>query len=214
MDDRPRILLLGAGGHGKAVIDLLLAGGAWQPAAVVDAAPRHASVLGIPVAGDETRLPGLRAAGIAAAHPAIGNNAQRLAAAARLEQAEAMVRRGAVRDGWRLLQELRAADPQQALLEQYQKAWALYGPVARLEETARVRPNDPGAHAALAQALLDAGLPRRAATEFQALSVLRPDQPDWPQAAARALADSGKLDDAATVLRAARQRCSSASRVA
>jgi UDP-perosamine 4-acetyltransferase len=87
MDDRPRILLLGAGGHCKAVIDLLLAGGAWQPAAVVDAAPRHASVLGIPVAGDETRLPGLRAAGIAAAHPAIGNNAQRLAAAARLEQA-------------------------------------------------------------------------------------------------------------------------------
>lgn len=87
MDDRPRILVLGAGGHGKAVLDLLLAGEAWQPAAVIDAAPRHAALLGIPVVGDETRFATLRAGGIAAAHPAIGNNAHRMAAAARLEAA-------------------------------------------------------------------------------------------------------------------------------
>jgi UDP-perosamine 4-acetyltransferase len=54
---------------------------------VVDAAPRLPALLGVPVLGDEARLPALRAAGVAAAHPAIGHNAQRLAAAARLRAA-------------------------------------------------------------------------------------------------------------------------------
>lgn len=81
---RPGILVLGAGGHGKAVLDLLLAAGAFAPAGVVDAVPRVAAVLGVPVLGNEALLPALRARGIAAAHPAVGDNAQRLAAAARL----------------------------------------------------------------------------------------------------------------------------------
>jgi UDP-perosamine 4-acetyltransferase len=54
---------------------------------VLDAAPRVGSVLGVPVLGDESRLAALRAEGIAAAHPAIGHNAQRLAAGARLAAA-------------------------------------------------------------------------------------------------------------------------------
>jgi UDP-perosamine 4-acetyltransferase len=83
----PAILVLGAGGHGKAIIDLLLADGGWRVAGVVDAAPRVAAVLGAPVLGDEAMLAGLAAAGIAAAHPAIGDNAQRIAAAARLRAA-------------------------------------------------------------------------------------------------------------------------------
>ena len=78
------ILVLGAGGHGKAVLDLLLAHPGWRPAAVLDAAPRAAALLGVPLRGDETLLPALAREGIAAAHPAIGDNAQRLAAAARL----------------------------------------------------------------------------------------------------------------------------------
>jgi UDP-perosamine 4-acetyltransferase len=86
-DARPRILVLGAGGHGKAVLDLLLAGGEWLPAGVVDAAPRVADVLGIPVLGDEAQFAPLRASGIGAAHPAIGHNAHRIAAAARLAAA-------------------------------------------------------------------------------------------------------------------------------
>ena len=81
---RPAILVLGAGGHGKAVLDLLMAHGGWRIAGVVDGAPRVAAVLGVPVLGDESAFAGLLAAGVAAAHPAIGDNAQRIAAAARL----------------------------------------------------------------------------------------------------------------------------------
>lgn len=84
---RPAILVLGAGGHGKAVVDLLLAEERWRLAGVLDAAPRAAELLGVPILGDETRLAPLRAAGVAAAHPAIGHNAQRIAAGARLEAA-------------------------------------------------------------------------------------------------------------------------------
>jgi UDP-perosamine 4-acetyltransferase len=81
---RPAILVLGAGGHGKAVLDLLMAHGGWRIAGVVDGAPRVAAVLGVPVLGDETTFPGLVADGVAAAHPAIGHNGQRIAAASRL----------------------------------------------------------------------------------------------------------------------------------
>ncbi|MBP0466802.1 NeuD/PglB/VioB family sugar acetyltransferase [Roseomonas sp. PWR1] len=85
--ERPAILVLGAGGHGKAVLDLLLAHRGWRAAGVVDAAPRVAAVLGVPVLGDESALATLREGGIAAAHPAIGANAARRAAADRLQAA-------------------------------------------------------------------------------------------------------------------------------
>lgn len=84
---RQRILLLGAGGHGKAIADLLLAGGSYDIAGFVDAAPKASQVLGLPVLGDESRLIMLAGQGIALAHAAVGNNAQRLAAAARLRAA-------------------------------------------------------------------------------------------------------------------------------
>jgi len=80
---RPRLVLLGAGGHGKAVLDLLLAAATREVVGLVDAVPR-AAVLGHPVLGTEAVLAGLRADGVAEAHPAIGDNAQRLAAGARL----------------------------------------------------------------------------------------------------------------------------------
>ena len=56
---RPRILLLGAGGHGKAVADLLLAHGGFDVAGFLDAAPKLAQVLGLPVLGDESRFAAL-----------------------------------------------------------------------------------------------------------------------------------------------------------
>uniref|UniRef100_UPI0038CDA308 PglD-related sugar-binding protein n=1 Tax=Neoroseomonas rubea TaxID=2748666 RepID=UPI0038CDA308 len=77
--ERPAILVLGAGGHGKAVLDLVLAHGGWRAAGLVDAAPRVAEVLGVPMLGDESALPALRQRGIAAAHPAIGANDARRA---------------------------------------------------------------------------------------------------------------------------------------
>jgi UDP-perosamine 4-acetyltransferase len=81
---RPRILLLGAGGHGKAVADLLLAHGGFDVAGFVDAAPKASQVLGLPVLGDESLMGVLLGQGITLAHPAIGDNAARLAAAGRL----------------------------------------------------------------------------------------------------------------------------------
>ena len=86
-DETAKIVVLGAGGHGKAILDLILAHGGWQAAGVVDAAPKVATLLGLPVLGDESALAGLVRAGITRAHPAIGANAQRLAAAARLTAA-------------------------------------------------------------------------------------------------------------------------------
>jgi UDP-perosamine 4-acetyltransferase len=84
-DDRPLLVLLGAGGHGKAVLDLLLALGRHRVVGVVDAAPRQATLLGLPMLGTEAELPALRAEGVGLAVPAIGDAGQRLAAAARLE---------------------------------------------------------------------------------------------------------------------------------
>jgi len=84
---RPRILLLGAGGHGKAIADLLLAYGGYDTVGFVDAAPKASQVLGLPVLGDESLLATLAGQGIALAHPSIGDNAQRLAAAGRLRTA-------------------------------------------------------------------------------------------------------------------------------
>ncbi|MFM8614777.1 MAG: transferase, partial [Alphaproteobacteria bacterium] len=46
-----RILLLGAGGHGKAIADLLLAGSAYDVVGFVDAAPKASQILGLPVLG-------------------------------------------------------------------------------------------------------------------------------------------------------------------
>jgi len=86
-DDKPAILVLGAGGHGKAVLDLVLAHGGWCAAGVVDAAPKVVALLGVPVLGDESRLSELVQSGITQAHPAIGHNTQRVAAAERLAAA-------------------------------------------------------------------------------------------------------------------------------
>jgi UDP-perosamine 4-acetyltransferase len=84
---RPRILILGAGGHGKAVADLLLAHGDFDVAGFVDGAPKRAQLLGLPVLGDESQLAVLAGQGVSLAHPAIGDNAVRVAAAARLHAA-------------------------------------------------------------------------------------------------------------------------------
>lgn len=82
---RPRILLLGAGGHGKAIADLLLADGSYEVVGFVDAAPKASQVLGLPLLGDESLLAVLAGQGITLAHAAVGDNEQRLAAARRLK---------------------------------------------------------------------------------------------------------------------------------
>lgn len=59
---KPRCLILGGGGHGRVVIDALLAAGAARELAVVDRR-NDGDVLGVPFAGTDADLPALRAAG-------------------------------------------------------------------------------------------------------------------------------------------------------
>jgi UDP-perosamine 4-acetyltransferase len=70
-----RILVLGAGGHARPVIEALRAAGA-EVAGVLDDAPRG-SVLGAPLLGRLERLAALRAEGLGTAAVAIGDNATR-----------------------------------------------------------------------------------------------------------------------------------------
>ncbi len=81
-----RLVILGAGGHGRSLIELLRALGGWEVLGVLDARPPAGPVLGVPVLGDEAALPALRAQGVTQAVVAIGDNAARLAAAARLRR--------------------------------------------------------------------------------------------------------------------------------
>jgi UDP-perosamine 4-acetyltransferase len=80
-------VLVGAGGHGKAVLGLLRAlAGRFTVIGLVDAMapPPGATVLGAPVLGGEAILARLRAEGVTHAAPTIGDNAARSAAADRL----------------------------------------------------------------------------------------------------------------------------------
>ena len=80
-----RLVILGAGGHGRALIELVRDLPGLDLVGLVDAAPRGPAMLGVPVLGDEAVLPGLRADGVGLACIAIGDATARLAAAARLE---------------------------------------------------------------------------------------------------------------------------------
>jgi len=77
------IVILGAGGHGRALIELLADLPGYAVIGLVDQAPVGAAMLGVPILGDERVLPGLRRHGVALAVLAIGDARIRLAAAAR-----------------------------------------------------------------------------------------------------------------------------------
>jgi UDP-perosamine 4-acetyltransferase len=70
-----KLLLLGAGGHAKAVIEVARAAGVDLVGLV--AAQPDSAIMGVPVLGTDADLARLRAEGIAAAFPAIGDNALR-----------------------------------------------------------------------------------------------------------------------------------------
>ncbi|TDH59437.1 hypothetical protein E2C06_27360 [Dankookia rubra] len=83
-DPMTKLVILGAGGHGRALIELIRARGGLEIAGLVDARADAAPMLGVPVLGDESALPGLRRAGVGLACIALGDPALRLAAALRL----------------------------------------------------------------------------------------------------------------------------------
>lgn len=80
------VVILGAGGHAKVVIELIEAGGG-AVAALLDHEPHPRQVLGAQVVGDDAALPALFAEGLREAFIAIGDNTRRLAARERLSEA-------------------------------------------------------------------------------------------------------------------------------
>ncbi len=83
MSKRPPIIIVGAGGHGKIVIEALRAVGTHEIVGLVDPSPSTSHVLGLPVLGGDDLLQPLQSQGIAAAFVALGRNAlrQRIGAA-------------------------------------------------------------------------------------------------------------------------------------
>ncbi|HWX48282.1 MAG TPA: NeuD/PglB/VioB family sugar acetyltransferase [Roseomonas sp.] len=75
--ERPRLLLVGAGGHGRAVLATLRDAGWPMPAGVLDDDPVCTGLPGLPWLGPVARAGALRAEGLAAAHVALGGNALR-----------------------------------------------------------------------------------------------------------------------------------------
>lgn len=71
-----RVLVVGAGGHAKVVIEALRAAG-FDPVGLVDPRPDAPALLGVPVLGGDDALPRLRAEGIEAAVVALGANRAR-----------------------------------------------------------------------------------------------------------------------------------------
>jgi UDP-perosamine 4-acetyltransferase len=71
------IVILGAGGHAKVVIELFHAMGGWRIVGLLDSGRAGQSVLGVPVIGGDGDLPHVRREGVTAAFVAIGSNALR-----------------------------------------------------------------------------------------------------------------------------------------
>jgi UDP-perosamine 4-acetyltransferase len=71
--DMGGVVIIGGGGHAKVVIESLRASGR-TVAAIVDADPTPRTVLGVPVVGDDLKLPELRGQGLSDLFVAIGDN--------------------------------------------------------------------------------------------------------------------------------------------
>jgi UDP-perosamine 4-acetyltransferase len=76
MDGGP-VVVLGAGGHAKVVIEILRACG-HEVTGILDADPAPRTVVGAPVIGGDELLPKLRSDGVARAFVALGGNGLRL----------------------------------------------------------------------------------------------------------------------------------------
>jgi sugar O-acyltransferase (sialic acid O-acetyltransferase NeuD family) len=74
------LVVVGAGGHGRSVLELVRLGGTHRVLAFLDdQQPAGADIMGVPVWGDSAWLQDLPARGVSAIHVAIGNNRSRQA---------------------------------------------------------------------------------------------------------------------------------------
>lgn len=79
MGDYPlvgQVVVIGAGGHAKVVIEALRWSG-WTVIGCTDGDPTPRTILGVPVIGGDEVLPSVRASGVSHAFPAFGNNSLR-----------------------------------------------------------------------------------------------------------------------------------------
>lgn len=76
-DRLPPVVVIGAGGHAKVVIELITAGGDYEIVGLTDADPTPRRVGGIQVIGGDELLPRLRGDGVVHAFVALGHNALR-----------------------------------------------------------------------------------------------------------------------------------------
>ena len=93
MKAKEKLVVFGAGGHAKVVIDIIEQQGNYEIAGLLDDDPRHQGkrFFGYPVLGTRADLPALFSAQLRHAIVTIGDNASRAAVAAHLDQ-----------HGWRL----------------------------------------------------------------------------------------------------------------
>nr|WP_305123521.1 acetyltransferase [Roseomonas sp. GC11] len=70
-------MILGAGGHGRAILEVLRDAGFPPPLGVLDDNPASPGLPGLPLLGPIARAAALRAEGAVAAHVALGHNALR-----------------------------------------------------------------------------------------------------------------------------------------
>jgi acetyltransferase EpsM len=87
--NRQRCVIMGAGGHGRVVLDILLSGRQYQVVGFLDSNPAlHGRRMdGLPILGDLRALPDLHAQGVNSAVIAIGDNGARRDMADQFEQA-------------------------------------------------------------------------------------------------------------------------------
>ncbi|RFC63651.1 hexapeptide transferase [Fulvimarina endophytica] len=80
------LVIIGAGGHARVVIELVRAAGRFNIVGLLDPAPPSDRILGVKVLGDDGALADLRANGISHAFVALGANAVRQRVANRLAE--------------------------------------------------------------------------------------------------------------------------------
>src|SRR5689334_16281949 len=76
MCDPRQLVVVGAGGHAKVIVDCLRSCG-WNVVACADADPTPRQCAGVPVVGGDERLADLRRDGVGHAFCALGDNALR-----------------------------------------------------------------------------------------------------------------------------------------
>jgi UDP-perosamine 4-acetyltransferase len=87
-ESAPRLVVIGAGGHAKVVIEAIRAAAMGEVAGLIDPAPAAPRLLGVPVLGGDEMLERLRGEGIGGAVVALGDNALRERIGRRLRELE------------------------------------------------------------------------------------------------------------------------------